>query len=1134
MYRVRILLLLLLPLSLCAQVADNFADGDFTANPAWVGNTADFQIDNGWLRSNGPQASSFIYLSTPNIKIDSAEWNFLLRLDFNPSSTNQVRIYLVSDQQDLSGSLNGYFVQFGEAGTAPDSLDIFRQDGNTVTKVFTGASGIMNTSSTNSVRIRVVRKTGGVWDVFADNTGGTNLISEGSFTDNNITTTSYFGVACDYTTASRYNLYFFDDISVGNIVSDTTKPTVAAVDVLTNTTVDVQFSEPVDAATAETESNYSINNGIGSPSSAVRDAVNFSLVHLTFSNAFQNATNYVLNISGVKDQSGNSMNAYSFPFAFFNALPYDILINEIMADPTPVVGLPEVEFVELYNTTAFPVNVAGWTFSDASTSVTLPGAVLLPDSFAILVAAANVDSFPASIQKISVSSLPSLNNTGDNLQLKNNFGTVIHTINYLDDWYNNSSKAAGGWTLELINPDNPCKSTNNWTASNDVNGGTPGKRNSVYNTAGSLLFSLIGVEVISATEIVLSFTESVSQSLAETESNYNISNGTGAPADAKVDSFDFTKVHIYFSTALDSNLIYTITATISNCAGTSVSAQNSFQFAIPKSADKFDVIINEIFPDPDPQIGLPAAEYVELHNRSNKAINLKDWDFSKAGSSSATLPSYLLLPDSFVILTSNTNSILFSAYSNVLPLSSFPALTNDGDNLLLKNNAGNLIHYVPYDLTWYNDLGKQDGGWSMELIDADNPCNGKENWRASSDASGGTPGRKNSVVANNPDTVKPNLIRAALQDENTLLLYFSEPVNNGIAANAFNYVISNGVGAPALAFPVPFAYNTVQLEFLTSFSKGVIYTVKVNNLSDCSGNILLVDTALFAIADTALAGDVVINEILFNPRTAGYDFVELYNRSNKVIDLRQLIIQEKQFDAPDIVLETASCSNESYLLFPQQYVVLTESADNIRLEYFCNNPSAIVEMDLPNYDDNESICILKSATGETIDSLAYLNDWHFVLLDDEDGVSLERIDFSLPAQDPANWHSAASTVGFATPTYLNSQYSETGISEDAISISPEVFTPNNDGDKDFTFIQYAFSEPGYTCNIRLFDAKGREIKYLVRSELLGSSGQFQWDGTDDDGRKARTGIYIAHIEVFNLQGKVKRYKRNIVLGARLD
>ncbi|MEY3148152.1 MAG: hypothetical protein RL688_1371, partial [Actinomycetota bacterium] len=56
------------------------------------------------------------------------------------------------------------------------------------------------------------------------------------------------------------------------------------------------------------------------------------------------------------------------------------------------------------------------------------------------------------------------------------------------------------------------------------------------------------------------------------------------------------------------------------------------------------------------------------------------------------------------------------------------------------------------------------------------------------------------------------------------------------------------------------------------------------------------------------------------------------------------------------------------------------------------------------------------------DRVAYLNDWHFKLISDEEGVSLERIDHNAVSQDASNWHSAASSVNYGTPTYKNSQY----------------------------------------------------------------------------------------------------------------
>ncbi|HPG32720.1 MAG TPA: FlgD immunoglobulin-like domain containing protein, partial [Lentimicrobium sp.] len=78
-----------------------------------------------------------------------------------------------------------------------------------------------------------------------------------------------------------------------------------------------------------------------------------------------------------------------------------------------------------------------------------------------------------------------------------------------------------------------------------------------------------------------------------------------------------------------------------------------------------------------------------------------------------------------------------------------------------------------------------------------------------------------------------------------------------------------------------------------------------------------------------------------------------------------------------------------------------------------------------------------------------------------------------------------------------------------------------------------FSEPGYTATIRIFDSNGRQVRTLVKNEPAGVGNLFTWDGITDDHQKAPIGIYIIHIEIFNLGGKVKQFKKTAVLGGRL-
>ena len=45
---------------------------------------------------------------------------------------------------------------------------------------------------------------------------------------------------------------------------------------------------------------------------------------------------------------------------------FDIVIAEIMADPSPQVNLPNNEWIELRNTSGITINLSGWRIGDAA------------------------------------------------------------------------------------------------------------------------------------------------------------------------------------------------------------------------------------------------------------------------------------------------------------------------------------------------------------------------------------------------------------------------------------------------------------------------------------------------------------------------------------------------------------------------------------------------------------------------------------------------------------------------------------------------------------------------------------------------------------------------------------------------
>ena len=155
------------------------------------------------------------------------------------------------------------------------------------------------------------------------------------------------------------------------------------------------------------------------------------------------------------------------------------------------------------------------------------------------------------------------------------------------------------------------------------------------------------------------------------------------------------------------------------------------------------------------------------------------------------------------------------------------------------------------------------------------------------------------------------------------------------------------------------------------------------------------------------------------------------------------------------------------------------------------------------------------------------------LISNKEGVALERIDYSKPTQDKNNWTSASSTSGFGTPTAMNSQFLSDPLLQGAITVSPKVFSPDNDGLDDFTTISYQLNEPGYVMNMTVFDLNGRPVRYLVKNSTLSQQGKFIWDGLNDKQQQVPIGIYILYTEVFNINGKKARFKNSVTLARRL-
>ncbi|MEP7251670.1 MAG: lamin tail domain-containing protein [Ginsengibacter sp.] len=859
------LMVILFTTASMAQLTENFSDGDFTNNPSWSGSTSDFIVNaSSQLQSNNTVANSSYFLTTANTLATVAEWEMFVQLNFNPSSANYVDIYLIASNSDLTSAANtGYFVRIGNTN---DELSLYRQDGgNSITKIIDGTDDVLNKSS-NALKLKVSRDAGNQWILSGDFSGtGNAFVAEGSVIDATYTTTSFFGIFVKQSTASFFQKHFFDDIEIKNYVADVTPPVIQSATATSQNNVDLLFDEPVETTSAGSTSNYLANNNLGNPSTAIIDATNPALVHLGFATSFVSSVVYTLTVNGVSDLPGNSVNNVTTTFGYYTPQQYDVVIDEIMADPVPQVGLPNSEWIELKNTTSF-------------------------------------------------------------------------------------------------------------------------------------------------------------------------------------------------------------------------------------------------------------------------AINLQSWKVADASGQSGGMPNFILQPDSFVIVCTGSAVSALSAFGKVISVTSFPALDNDGELIYLISPAGQTIHAVQYSSQWYQNELKKDGGWTLEMLDTKNPCGGISNWKASTDVKGGTPGQKNSADGANIDDTDPVLLRAFPVDNTTITLVFDEPLDSLKAATPGNYKIDNGITIMATAAIAP-VFNKVTLTLSAPIGSGTVYTVTVSSVTDCKGNSIgAKNIAKFGIAQDADSLDIVINEILFNPKPVGVDYVELYNRSQKIIDLSHVYLANR--NSSNAIASIQQISAESILFFPGDFIVLTSDPNAVKAQYITPNPDAFITMQsMPSFSDDKGNVIILNGQGNIIDELAYSDKWHFPLISNSEGVSLERIDYD-GASIQSNFHSAATSVGYGTPGYKNSQYRLNEQVQGEIKISPEVFSPDNDGTDDFATIDYSFPAPGYVTNVTIFDANGRAVRSLQRNSLSGIKGYYRWDGLDDKNKKLPQGIYIIYTEIFNTDGKKKQFKNSIVLARR--
>ncbi len=183
---------------------------------------------------------------------------------------------------------------------------------------------------------------------------------------------------------------------------------------------------------------------------------------------------------------------------------------------------------------------------------------------------------------------------------------------------------------------------------------------------------------------------------------------------------------------------------------------------------------------------------------------------------------------------------------------------------------------------------------------------------------------------------------------------------------------------------------------------------------------------------------------------------------------------------------------------------------------------------MPRIPNEGSQVYLFTGEANICDAASYSPAYHHDLLTDSRGVALERISCIRSGLEPDNWHSASSDAGYQTPAAPNSQ-NESENSVFQVEISPKTITPNGDGLDDELLVRYKMETQGYMIRIMVFDKNGRKINTLANGEILGTEGQYIFNGKDYNGGSLASGYYILFFDAYNEKGDRHRVKKSFVV-----
>lgn len=697
----------------------------------------------------------------------------------------------------------------------------------------------------------------------------------------------------------------------------------------------------------------------------------------------------------IDERTGNNLRAFPVRTKFADT---GVLINEFVYDPAS----PQPEWVELYNAGELPVDLAGWVLHDAGASrPTIDSGLILPGEFAVLTADTGALRVLWTISSALIPVvLPTLNNGGDEIVLRNPEGEVSDSLRYSRDW--------GGENGASVERGRSGSDSVFWGTCQDPSGGTPGKRNSLLPPRYNLALVFAGFDADSSvvwTTVVNTGTRGVSQGSVVLYADENedavpdqselleeVALPEIAPGDSLVVRFAWERQLFPEGDAV----IFVV-----RLPGDERVFDDTLRYFIRRPVADTGIVINEVMYDPDD----PEPEWIEVYNRGENPVDLIDWNVEDATGKSPKLPARIVWPGEYLVLTSDSIELRGArSVSGGIVQIGLPSLNNGGDRVLLRNAAGVVVDSFRYTAAW----GGRDGV-SLERKTPRSPSADSSSWLNSLSEKGATPGAENSW-----EPILHDLALDSVRFDAELQVVNAVVANHGEEASDSSFLIlyydanDDGLGQSQELLtrqvlpPIP-AKELMPVAVL--WERPLLYDGESGILAieypadqRPDDNLATVRVAA-PLADTG----VIVNEFMYAPSASEPEWLELYNRGDSPVNIGGWTIRDNS---------TSSALFPDYLLAPGQYVVVT--SDSAELYGARTVWSDVLSVLLPGLNNAGDQILLVNSSGSTLDSIPYRSTWG-----GNDGASLERKSPLLPGEDPENWVSSRDSSG-GTPGRENS------------------------------------------------------------------------------------------------------------------